>query len=109
MDNTKQKFGAEFKNKRFKGSKCRENFVKWLTKMSKYKIEFVDNGQDCTGWWIDEGGEVLHAVLQSSIWNGKIVDLKRLKVGKEIGVISAPREMKTIFYDFIVKSIKKLK
>jgi len=109
MDNTKQKYKEEYKNKRFKGSKCKENFVKWLTKMAKYEIKFVDNEQDCTGWWIDEGGEVLHAVLQSGIWNGEIVDLKRLEVGRGIGVFSAPREMKTIFYDFVVKSIKKLK
>jgi len=97
----KQKYHSEFKNKTFKS---KELFNNWLRKMTEYEIEFIDKGQDCLKWYIDKGGEVLNSNLQSSVWNGDIVDFSYLEVGKEIGVMDSDK-MQTKFYDFIVEKI----
>lgn len=101
IDNTKQGYKILYKNKKFKTEKGFEN---WLNKVGKYIISFVDKGQDCLEWVIDERGEVIDANLQAGVWNGHIVDLSRLKVGKEIGVFDFARQS-TKFYDFVVRSI----
>lgn len=105
IDESKQKYKIEFKDKKFKTKK---DFQKWLDKTAKYKIEFEDHGQDCLEWWIDEGGEVLHSNLQSAVWNGHLVSLFDLMVGEEIGTLVVEK-MATKFYDFVVKKIIKLK
>jgi len=97
----RQKYYPEFKNKTFKS---KESFGKWLQKTTEYVIEFVDNGQDCLEWDIDKGGEVLNSNLQSSIWNGQIVNLFELEIGKKIGTLVMGK-METQFYDFIVEKI----
>jgi hypothetical protein len=99
-----QKYHPEHRETRFadKGA-----FAAWLKKTSTYKITFKDEGQDCREWYIDNGGEVLHANLQARVWNGMIVDLSRLQRGKEIGVMDSDK-MQTRFYDFLVESIEKL-
>ena len=79
-----QKYKTEYGELVFDSEK---KFEAWLKKTAKYKIHFEDNGQDCLYWWIDEGGEVLHSNLQSSIWNGKLVSLFELKVGKFIEIM----------------------
>lgn len=102
MNSSKQKYKTKYRNKRFK---TQAGFERWLNKERRYIITFRDKGQDCLEWVIDEGGEVLHANLQSSVWNGMLVDLDSVKVGKNIGVLCAPREMATKYYDFVVSSI----
>jgi len=102
IDIKKQKYSPEYKDKKFKSKLA---FEKWLKKLTTYKISFIDEGQGCLEWFIDKGGEVLHSDLQSSIWNGMIVDLYNLKVGKEIGVIDVENQQ-TKFYDFKVKQIE---
>lgn len=104
MKDTKQKYKAEFKSKKFKTKK---SFQKWLDKIAEYKIEFKDNGQDCLSWWIDAGGEVLHSNLQAFVWNGKIVSLFDLIVGERIGTLVVEK-MATQFYDFVVEKIIEL-
>lgn len=102
----KQKINAEHRDRKFKN---KTEFGRWLSATAVYRIEFKDKTQDCTEWFIDEGGEVLHADMQSGIWNGKIVDLSYLKVGKEIGVVFPSLPPKTKFYDFVVAKIEKIK
>ena len=101
IDTSKQGFAVKYKNKKFK---TQSGFKRWLNKNGKYIISFVDKGQDCLEWVIDEQGEVLHANIQSGVWNGHIVNLKTIKVGKEIGVFDTPNE-RTKFYDFVIRSI----
>ena len=74
-----EKVKAKYKNLKFKSTK---EFEKWLEKTTKYKIEFKDDGQDFLYWWLDERGEVLHSSMQSSVWNGKIVNTCSLGKGK---------------------------
>lgn len=104
IDVSKQKYFPEFKRTRFKNA---TEFHRWLSMKAKYKIHFGDKSQDCTEWIIDAGGEVLHADLQSTVWNGMCVDLGALKVGKEIGVVM-PEKQATQFYEFIVAKIEKV-
>lgn len=104
IDESKQKYFSKFKTKKFKNQK---EFTKWLKETAKYKIKFKDNGQDCLEWWIDEGGEVLHANLQSRVWNGMIVSFFDLIIGEQIGVMDTANEQ-TKIYNFIVKKIIKL-
>ncbi len=103
-----QKYEAEYKNIRFKGKNPKKEFDTWLKKLAVKKIVFEDHGQDCLEWWIDKGGEVLHSYLQPFVWNGEIVDKHNLKIGKQIGVMDIDN-MRTVFYDFVVKEIIDLK
>ena len=98
---SKQKFEAEYQNKKFKSE---SGFKRWLNQVGRYIISFQDHRQDCLEWVIDEGGEVLHANLQSRIWNGTLVDLSLLKIGKGIAVLDVPNQCSKR-YDFIVRSI----
>ncbi len=100
-----QKYYPEYKDLTFKSEK---EFYNWLKEKAARKIHFKDYGQDCLYWWIDEGGEVIHSDLQSAIWNGMIVDLSRLEVGKNIGVMETEKQQ-TRFYDFVVEKIETLK
>jgi hypothetical protein len=102
----KQKLNAEHRDRKFKD---KTEFGRWLSATAMYCIKFKDKTQDCTEWFIDEGGEVLHADMQSGIWNGKIVDLSCLKVGKEIGVVYPSLPPRTTFYDFVVAKIEKVR
>ena len=85
-----EKVKAKYKNLKFKSTK---EFEEWLEKTTKYKVNFEDKGQDFLHWWIDERGEVLHSSMQSSVWNGFIVDLPLLIMGKVI-VFSDGRVLK---------------
>lgn len=97
----KQKYWSKVKNKSFK---TRKGFNDWLKRLTAYKIDFKDFGQDCLTWYLDEGGEVLHANLQASVWNGKIVDLSLLKEDRNIELLDS-KEQTNIILDFIIKKI----
>ncbi len=100
IDEQKQKYKAEYKDLKFKS---KQEFDKWLVEKTKYEIEFVDNGQDCLKWFIDNGGEVLHSEKQSSIWNGELVDLYSLRVGKNIEIMEVEKQANRVL-DFVVKT-----
>ena len=102
IKDSKQKYKSEFHSLRFKNS---EDFDEWLKKTTDHTITFRDRGQDCLTWYIDAGGEVLHASLQAWIWNGRIVDLSKLRVGNNIETINFKKRT-NIVLDFIIKSIK---
>jgi len=97
-----QKYKADYTDTKFK---VKGEFEDWLQKTTRYKIHFKDKGQDCLLWWVDKGGEVLHANLQSTVWNGKLVDLFNLVVGEGIGIMDVERRG-TLFTDFIVEKIE---
>jgi len=99
-----QKYYPEYIDKKFKSEKLFDN---WLKKMAVKKIYFRDDGQDFMECWIDGGGEIIHSYLQPFVWNGKIVDLNRLEIGKEIGFLDSDNQQ-TVFYDFIVEKIEEL-
>jgi len=61
-------------------------FKKWLKATTAYQITFEDKGQDLLQIWIDKDGEILHANLQVSIWIGRMVEVKKLAVGKPINI-----------------------
>lgn len=69
----------KYKNKGFKNQ---EEFDNWLKLKTEIKIVFEDDGQDFLEWFIDTNGEVLHSDLQSVVWNGKMVDLTKIKIGE---------------------------
>jgi len=73
---------SRYKTKKFDTKK---EFEVWLKKTAKYLVHIEDRGQDFLKWWLDDRGEVLHSDMQSSVWNGKIVDLKVLKSMNIIG------------------------
>lgn len=85
-----------FKNKRM--------FEKWLNKTTYKQIVFEDNGQDLMKIWIAESGEIINCNQQSSIWNGKFVDLVMLEVGLNIDFWNLNRENWDTM-DFIVSEI----
>lgn len=101
-----QKYYPEHSEKKFENIK---SLNLWLKKTAAKKIYFKDNGQDLLECWIDNGGEILNCNLQSQgfIWNGKIVDLNRLGIGKNIGLMDSDNQQ-TILYDFIVEKIEVL-
>ena len=66
---------SQFKEITFKSE---TEFNEWLEKTTYKKIFFKDKGQDLMKIWIAESGEILHANLQSSIWNGRFVNMKTL-------------------------------
>jgi hypothetical protein len=105
IDASKQGFIAKHKDKKFKTNR---GFINWLNRLAKYRIIFIDKGQDCMEWAIDEHGEVLHSYMQSSVWNGMMVDLEWLKIGKNIGVMNVEKQC-TQFYNFIIKKIELIK
>ena len=104
LNEENQKYKAEFEDLRFRNE---IEFKKWLDKTATHKIEFEDIGQDCLEWWIDDGGEVLHSRMQPSIWNGHLVDLHKLVIGREIGLLDVKNQSPQ-FYDFRIKTIIKL-
>jgi hypothetical protein len=80
----------------------KNEFLFWLKKTAKYKITFEDDQQDFLVWHLDERGEVLNSDLQSSVWNGGMVETGEMRVGRFLPMQNG---------DFIthkVKSIEKL-
>ena len=96
-----QKYKAEYNDLEFNS---RIDFEKWLKEITKYTITFEDEGQDCLTWYIDDGGEVLHASSGAFIWNGMIVSLYNLKVGKNIEVMKVAKRANQVL-SFMVKKI----
>ena len=87
---------SQYKDTKFK---TEDEFLKFLHRKTEIRITFEDNGQDCLEWFIDTRGEVLHSDMQSAVWNGKMVDLTKLKIGKEIPLQDGS------FITFVVKNI----
>lgn len=102
IDEKKQKYKSAYRDLKFKSKK---HFQVWLNKITKYEISFVDKGQDCLKWFLDEGGEVLNSNLQSSVWNGELVDLFSLEAGKGIEIMDVENQRNEVL-DFIVEKIK---
>jgi len=69
----------KYKNVTFKSEK---DFEKWLKETTKYHIVFEDKGQDFLEWFVAENGEIIHSDLQSFFWNGKMLKISSIKVGK---------------------------
>lgn len=69
----------QYKNKGFKNE---EELNAWLEFTTEAQIVFEDDGQDFLNWYVDRHGEVLHSDLQGVIWNGKMVDLRKIKIGE---------------------------
>lgn len=69
------------KFKDIKGFDTEEAFNEWLKKTASIIICFAWGGQDLTKIWVASSGEILHADMQVSVWNGAFVDLKSLTVG----------------------------
>lgn len=101
IDESKQKYKAEFKDLKFKKE---TDFEKWLEKTTKYVLDFKDNGQDCLKWYLDKGGEVLHSNLQSFVWNGCLVHLFYIEVGKNIEIMEVEKQANKVL-DFVVEKI----
>ena len=66
---------SQFKEITFKSEK---EFNEWLEKTTHKKIFLKDKGQDLMKLWVSESGEILHANMQSSIWNGRFVNMETL-------------------------------
>lgn len=75
---------AKYKDVKFKS---KIEFDKWLKKLTEYHIYFEDNGQDFLEWFVDKRGEVLHSDMQSFVWNGKMIDVNSIKIGKRLKFI----------------------
>ncbi len=66
---------SQFKEITFKSE---TEFNEWLEKTTHKKIFLKDKGQDLMKLWVSESGEILHANMQSSIWNGRFVNMETL-------------------------------
>ena len=55
-----------------------EDFDQWLQATYHCTVEFQDMGQDLLKIWLAESGEILHANLQASIWNGCFANMTLL-------------------------------
>ena len=66
---------SQFKEITFKSE---TEFNEWLKKITHKKIFLKDKGQDLMKLWVSESGEILHANMQSSIWNGRFVNMDTL-------------------------------
>lgn len=66
---------SQFKEITFKSE---TEFNEWLEKITHKKIFLKDKGQDLMKLWVSESGEILHANMQSSIWNGRFVNMDTL-------------------------------
>ena len=66
---------SQFKEITFKSE---TEFNEWLEKTTQKKIFLKDKGQDLMKLWVSESGEILHANMQSSIWNGRFVNMETL-------------------------------
>lgn len=66
---------SQFKEITFKSE---TEFNEWLEKTTHKKIFLKDKGQDLMKLWVSESGEILHANMQSSIWNDQFVNMERL-------------------------------
>lgn len=79
IDESKQKYKAEFKDLRFK---TEAEFEKWKKKTAAYHVTLEDQGQDLLGLWLDAGGEVIYTDIPSmgKVFNGELVDLFNLVV-----------------------------
>lgn len=76
-----QPMTPKFKNVRFKKDGA---FEAWLQKHTSIEVEFQDQMQDFLKCWVHSSGEILHANLQSGIWNGKFVNIEALEEGQPI-------------------------
>lgn len=103
IDSTQQKYYAEHRDKRFPFS-GRTGFMCWLHDTAEYVLEFEDNQQDCLTWYVDAGGEILHADMQSTIWNGRIVDLDTIEEGKRPQLLDVENQ-RNIIYSHAVEAI----
>lgn len=66
---------SQFKEITFKSE---TEFNEWLEKTTHKKIFLKDKGQDLMKLWVSESGEISHANMQSSIWNGRFVNMETL-------------------------------
>lgn len=66
---------SKYKDLKFESEQA---FEGWLSEMSYKTVYFRDKGQDLLKIWIAESGEILHANLQASIWNGRFVNMETL-------------------------------
>jgi len=71
----------QFKELRFKSEK---EFKVWLDSHTSKIVHLVDNGQDLMCIWLHESGEIVHCNAQGGIWNGKFVDMAKLKAGANL-------------------------
>lgn len=74
----KQDFTPVYKDLTFNSE---QEFKQWLSNTTYKKIFFKCKGQDLMKINIAENGEILHANLQSSIWNGRFVNMEILEKG----------------------------
>lgn len=103
---TEQKYFPEYSKHRFADQDLLDV---WVKELAVKKIYFKDNGQDLMACWIDKGGEILICEIPSQgfIWNGKIIDLGRLKVGENLGFLNIEKQCTDIM-DFVVERIEDL-
>lgn len=74
---------AQFKNKTFSTNAA---FLTWLGNNTSKKIALLDLGQDMQRIHIHESGEILHCDFQSSIYNGKFVNIDNIKIGQTLEI-----------------------
>ncbi len=61
-----------------------QEFENWLGETTFKKIFFRDNGQDLMKIHVAQSGEIIYCNMQSSIWNGKFVNMAKLEKGLPI-------------------------
>lgn len=101
IDTSKQGYRSKYKRTTFFSE---AGFKRWVKKNAKYVLKFVDSGQDCLVWTLDEHGEVLDANLQTMVWNSMVVDLSSLEVGKPMKTINL-KNKESEQSDFVIETV----
>lgn len=94
IDDSKQKYKAEFKELRFK---IKSDFDAWLKKTAVYHVHLEDQGQDLLGLWLDAGGEVIYTDIpqMGKVFNGSLIDLFQLAVGEPPEIMLVEQQANT--------------
>jgi len=94
---------AQFKELTFKTDK---EWKQWLEENTHKRIQFKDNGQDLMVINVSETGEIIDCNMQSMIWNGRFVNLKKIEPDKAIRLWNPISGGKWKTYDFIIESVQ---
>lgn len=80
-------------------------FDRWLKETTAYVVDFLDKGQDLLRIWVAKNNEIINCNLQSSIWNGFVIDKAKLQLGELIH-LNNPNLERSEPYDFKVCNIE---
>lgn len=91
---------TRYKDKKFNN---KAEFESWLKENTHVTVQLKDIGQDLLTLHACPEGEVLHTNIQSTIYNGRIIDLSHAEPDKNLRVWD--EDVKAfVIYPFVIES-----